>query len=74
MTTNRIERVLTILSVATRTGMSVSTVTRLVKTRKFPQPFKVTTGRNGWLLEDVDQWIDDRVRADRKKRAKADAA
>ena len=74
MTTDQIERVLTLRSVAKRTGVSESTVIRLVKRKKFPQPFKIIAGRNGWLIDSVDQWIDGRVKADREKRAKADTA
>ena len=56
-------RVLSASEVATKTSMSVSHVRRMVREDKFPKPFTLTENRQGWLEQDVDEWISERVRS-----------
>ena len=56
-------RVLSASEVATKTSMSVSHVRRMVREDKFPKPFALTENRKGWLEQDVDEWISERVRS-----------
>lgn len=56
-------RVLSASEVATKTSMSVSHVRRMVREDKFPKPFALTENRQGWLEQDVDEWISERVRS-----------
>ena len=56
-------RVLSASEVATKTSMSVSHVRRMVRENKFPKPFALTENRQGWLEQDVDEWISERVRS-----------
>ena len=56
-------RVLSASEVATKTSMSVSHGRRMVREDKFPKPFALTENRQGWLEQDVDEWISERVRS-----------
>ena len=42
------------------TGMSRSTIYRLMDQDKFPKPIKLTQRIIGFLEEDIDQWIQNR--------------
>ena len=42
------------------TGMSRSTIYRLMDQDKFPKPIKLTQRIIGFLEEDIDQWIQER--------------
>ena len=56
-------KVLNALQVANKTSMSVSNIRRMVREGKFPPPFALTENRQGWLEQDVDEWISERVRS-----------
>ena len=56
-------KVLSATEVATKTSMSVSNIRRMVREDKFPKPFALTENRQGWLEQDVDEWISERVRS-----------
>ena len=43
--------------------MSVSNIRRMVREGKFPPPFALTENRQGWLEQDVNEWISERVRS-----------
>ena len=45
-----------------KTGQSDSTTDRLIEAGLFPKPVKITAGRIGWVEEEVDQWIAERIR------------
>lgn len=51
-------RILTLIEVCQITGFSKSTIYRLKREHKFPQTIKTGVRTNGWLREDVDQWIE----------------
>ncbi len=44
-----------------RTTLSRSTIYRLRKEGKFPNPIRLTENRVAWLETDIDQWIEDRL-------------
>ena len=56
-------KVLNASQVANKTSMSVSNIRRMVREGKFPPPFSLTENRQGWLEQDVDEWISERVRS-----------
>ena len=56
-------KVLNASQVANKTSMSVSNIRRVVREGKFPPPFALTENRQGWLEQDVDEWISERVRS-----------
>ena len=45
-----------------KTGNSDSTTDRLIKAGLFPKPVKITAGTNGWVEEEIDGWIAERIR------------
>ena len=55
-------KVLNASQVANKTSMSVSNIRRLVREDKFPKQFALTENRQGWLEDDVDNWISECVR------------
>ena len=56
-------KVLSTSEVAATTSMSVSNIRRMAREGKFPPPFALTENRQGWLEQDVDEWISERVRS-----------
>jgi prophage regulatory protein len=44
------------------TGLSVSTIYRLMSQHKFPRPVKLTTTARAWKLGEVMAWVDSRER------------
>jgi prophage regulatory protein len=52
------ERLLPLPAVQAKVGaLSKSTLWKLVKTREFPAPIRITANRVGWLESEVDAWI-----------------
>ena len=43
-----------------KTGMSKSTIYALIKAGEFAAPIKCTTRKSGWILSEIDQWIEDK--------------
>ena len=54
------QRVLTIAEVCAKTGASKSTIYAEISQGRFPPPIKLTVRKSGWLLSEVDHWIDQR--------------
>lgn len=52
-----------------RTGLPKSTLFQKVAEGNFPRPIKLGTRATGWLLEDVDRWIAERVAASKAVRS-----
>lgn len=44
------------------TGLSLSTIHRLIRTRRFPAPIRLSTQAVGWDINDVHEWIEARKR------------
>jgi prophage regulatory protein len=65
------ERILTILrrkQVEVRTGLSRSTIYARVKDGTFPPPISLGAKAVGWLQNEVEEWITDRIRGNRSDR------
>jgi prophage regulatory protein len=52
-------------TVIERVGLSGTTIWRLTRARKFPQPIRLSENSVGWLESDVEHWIAERVEAGR---------
>ena len=53
--------ILRLPEVSQATGLSRSTIYRLVQTGNFPPPLKLTTRTIGWYSTDIDTWISARA-------------
>ena len=51
------QQLLTARQVSTKVSLSISQIRRLIGDDKFPKPIKISAGRNGWLEQDLDEWI-----------------
>ncbi len=60
-------KVLRIASVVARTGLARPTIYKLMASGKFPRKIKLTTRASGWLADEVDQWVEDRIRDSRDR-------
>ena len=58
-------RILSAKEVAEKTSFSTGHLRRLTKENKFPKPDQISENRSGWLEEDVNKWIENRIRAHR---------
>jgi prophage regulatory protein len=58
-------RLLRLPEVRTRTGLSRSSVYRLVAAGTFPKPVKVSTATTTWIESEVDAWIVEKIRESR---------
>ena len=61
------QRILRLRSVLDKTGDSRSGLYLKVSQGKFPKPIKLSTRSVGWLENEVEQWIDQRINASRDK-------
>jgi len=41
-----------------KTGLSESSIWRLVRLRQFPRPMKLSPGCTAWLEHEIDEWLD----------------
>lgn len=53
-------RVIGIREAASMTSLSISTIKRMVRFGKFPKPIQLSAQRVGWVLGDIEEWIDNR--------------
>ena len=51
--------------VEARIGLSRATIYELMSRGKFPQSIKLTEKSVGWLLSEVNEWLDKRIAASR---------
>ena len=58
-------RILSAKEIAEKTSFSTGHLRRLAKENKFPKPVQISENRSGWLEEDVNKWIESRIRAHR---------
>ncbi|WP_192483560.1 MULTISPECIES: helix-turn-helix transcriptional regulator [Cysteiniphilum] len=49
--------------VVEKTSLSTASIYRLAKEGKFPAPIKLSERSSGWLESDINQWIDNRIKA-----------
>lgn len=59
------QRVLRLKRVLDKTGDSKSGLYRKIAEGIFPSPIKLSTRSVGWLEDEVDAWIDERIEATR---------
>lgn len=50
-------RALRVSEVTTRTGLSRTTIWRLVQADEFPRPHRLSKNAIGWAEEDVNRWL-----------------
>jgi prophage regulatory protein len=50
-------RILRLRDVVHLTGLSRSTVYSLIQNEKFPKPLRLSARASGWLLGEVEEWI-----------------
>ncbi len=51
------DRIDSTAEVVFRTGLSVSTIDRMVKAGRFPEPLRLSPRRKGWLNSTVSSWL-----------------
>lgn len=59
------QQILKLPEVKKTTGLSGSSIYRLISKSQFPQQIKLSERSSGWLKSEVDQWIQDRIEASR---------
>lgn len=57
-------------TVIERTGLSRSTIYKLIADGNFPKPISLGRRAVGWLESDIEGWLEDRIKASRVKEAK----
>lgn len=60
------ERVLRLVDVKLRTGLSRSTIYLAIKNDQFPKPIYLGMRSVGWLESEIDGWISDRIQESRR--------
>jgi prophage regulatory protein len=58
---NEMNRVIRLKEVKRLTGLSTSTIWRKEQTGEFPARIKLSCRAAGWLLADVNRWLQDRI-------------
>jgi prophage regulatory protein len=58
-------QILRLKHVTTRTGLSRATIYRLMRAGTFPVSLRLGENSVGWLGDDIDAWLDQRIRASR---------
>lgn len=58
-------RILRVRDACARTGLSKSTLYELISAGHFPRPIKLSTRSVGFIEEDVECWLQDRIRRSR---------
>ena len=59
------QKFLRISDVKERTGLSRTSVYRLMREKDFPQSIPLGEQMVAWIEQEVEQWIDDRIKAAR---------
>ena len=60
------QQILKLTEVKNTTGLSGSTVYRLISQGDFPKQIKLSERSSGWLESEIEQWIDERIAASRE--------
>lgn len=55
------KRILRKPEVINKTGLSSTTIWRLEKQGKFPKSIVLSPNARGWLEEEINKWIDERI-------------
>lgn len=59
-------RILRLPDVKSRTGLSRSTIYSHVANKQFPAPISLGARAVGWLEQDIEAWLSEKVEASRK--------
>ena len=54
-------RLLRIRGIERYTGLSRSTLYRLIRAGDFPRPVRLTRATSAWVVAEVDRWLDQRL-------------
>jgi len=54
-------QILRMFEVSDRTGLAKSSIYEQIRKGLFPKPIKLSARSVGWLEEDVNRWLDDKV-------------
>lgn len=54
-------RILRLPDVESKTGLACSSIYLMVSNNTFPAPIKLSKRSVGWLENEIDQWIEDRI-------------
>ena len=65
--------ILRLPQVMERTGLSRSTIYLRISEGCFPQPISLGPRTVGWIEEEIDSWIEERVKASRLLKPEEDA-
>ncbi|MDX2426152.1 MAG: AlpA family phage regulatory protein [Cycloclasticus sp.] len=60
------QQIIKLFQVKNLTGLSGSTIYRLARLGTFPTPIKLSERSSGWIAEEVNQWLDDKITSSRK--------
>ena len=60
-TANKPAKLLRMVDVRERTGLSRSFIYELVKKGTFPRPFKLATRASVWVESEVNEWIENKI-------------
>lgn len=59
------QKVLRISDVMERTGLAKPTIYKLISAERFPPSIKLTRRASGWIADEVDRWVEERIRESR---------
>jgi prophage regulatory protein len=63
---NMVTSILRLPAVKQRTGLSRSTIYLRMNDGTFPQPISLGARAIGWVEDDIQQWLEERIRSSRK--------
>lgn len=55
------EQILKMPEVIKATGLARSTIYKLISENRFPKQIKLTNFSSGWLMSEIEEWIEQRV-------------
>ncbi len=59
------QQILKLNNVTKITGLSGSSIYRLIALGRFPKQIKLSERSSGWIASEVDQWLEDRIAVSR---------
>ena len=60
------QSILRLPDVIARTGLAKSTIYKKIQSNEFPRPVRLTEKSVGWLSQEIESWIERRVRLSRQ--------
>ena len=55
------EQILKMPDVIKVTGLARSTIYKLISEDRFPKQIKLTSFSSGWLLSEIEEWVNERI-------------